>query len=207
MEREKIGTLIKRVREKLGYTQQQLSKAVGVSHVTISQWESGVTSPKAKYIPALAKALRMSVDDLMGIDGNTEAGPDIRGEVPLISWVQAGAWLQMEVRESGVHEMQQTTAKVGPRTFALRVIGDSMTAPYGRSIPDGSIVIVDPDVAPSHGSVVVARLDDSHEATMKQLAIDGGIKYLKPLNPTYPTMQINGNCTIIGVVKQVIQDF
>ena len=55
--------------------------------------------------------------------------------------------------------------------------------------------------------MVVAMLDDSEEATLKQLVIDGGAKYLKPFNNSYPTMPINGNCTIIGVVKQVIQDF
>jgi SOS-response transcriptional repressor LexA len=77
----------------------------------------------------------------------------------------------------------------------------------GKSIPEGSVIIVDPNVPAEHGKVVVARLEESNEATLKQLVIDGGVKYLKPFNSSYPTMPINGNCTIIGVVKQLIQDF
>lgn len=64
-----------------------------------------------------------------------------------------------------------------------------------------------PCIGAEHGKVVVAMLNDSEEATLKQLVVDGGAKYLKPFNNSYPTMPINGNCTIIGVVKQVIQDF
>lgn len=209
MKTELINDRIKRLRIALGFTQQQLAKAAGVSHVTISQWESADTTPKAKYLAGLAKALRVSIDYLIsGIEKDHEPGPDIRGSVPLISWIQAGNWLEMQTGsfESTVHYLH--TAKVGPRAFALRVIGDSMTSyTGGKSIPEGSVVIVDPDLTAEHGKVVVARLDDNAEATLKQLVIDGGQKYLKPFNHNYPMMPINGNCTIVGVVKQVILDF
>ncbi|EEM0128100.1 LexA family transcriptional repressor, partial [Salmonella enterica] len=32
------------------------------------------------------------------------------------------------------------------------------------------------------------------------LVMDAGRKFLKPLNPQYPMIEINGNCKIIGVV-------
>lgn len=206
MKKEKLSQRIRRLRIKLGYSQEQLAKAVGVSDVTISKWEGG-RDPNSKHIPLLAKALRCSEIELLHGAVNVEPGPDISGFVPLISWVTAGAWLEMEVREYAEHSLQPTTAKVGPRAFALRVTGDSMTAMAGKSIPDGSTVIVDPDIVPEHGKIVIARLDDSALATMKQLIIDGGQKFLKPLNPAYPLIPINGNCSIIGVVKQVYQDF
>lgn len=206
MKKEKLSQRIRQLRIKLGYSQEQLAKAVGVSDVTISKWEGG-RDPNSKHIPMLAKALRCSEIELLHGIANVEPGPDISGHVPLISWVAAGAWSEMEVREYANYPMQPTTAKVGPRAFALRVTGDSMTSMVGISIPDGSTVIVDPDIAPEHGKIVVARMDDSASATMKKLVIDGGQKYLKPLNPAYPVMPINGNCTIIGVVKQVYLDF
>ena len=56
------------------------------------------------------------------------------------------------------------------------------------------------------GKVVIARLDDSSEATVKELVIDAGRKYLRPFNSSFPTIPINGNCTIIAVAKQVIQE-
>lgn len=209
MKTELINDRIKRIRTELGYTQQQLAKAAGVSHVTISQWESADTTPKAKYLAGLAKALKVSLDYLIyGLEKNHEPGPAIKGKVPLISWIQAGNWLEIELNLQDHSSHYVHTANVGPRAFALRVIGDSMTSySGGKSIPEGSVVIVDPDIEAVSGKVVVARLDESNEATLKQLVIDGGQKYLKPFNNAYPMMPINGNCTIVGVVKQVVQDF
>lgn len=208
MVKNELGATIKRLRDAQGYTQQQLAKAVGVSHVTISQWEGGITTPKAKYMPNLAKALRVSVNSLMSSDiSNIEPGPSVRGKVPLISWIQAGNWLEMELTDYDYTNFYEHTANVGPRAFALRVIGDSMTSANGRSIPEGSIVVADPDISAEHGKVVIARLDESGATTLKQLVIDGDQKYLKPFNESYRMIPINGNCTIVAVVKQVIQEF
>lgn len=140
---------------------------------------------------------------------NIEPGPDIVGRVPLISWVQAGAWAEViDNHQPGqAEEWRLTTAKVSKNAFALRVKGDSMTNPNGSpSIPEGYIIIVDPYRQAENGDLIVARLDDSMEATFKKLVIDGGLRYLKPLNPAYPVIQINGNCTIVGKVVKVELD-
>lgn len=211
MNKENLNQRIKRLRKLNGYTQKELAKYVGVTHGSISQWESEITSPKGAQIQPLAKALKVDVVELLqgtGFSSNVESGPLITGTVPLISWVQAGAWKEMEevnfVADSA--ERYRTTAKVGPNAFAVRVVGDSMTSNAGRSIPAGAIVIADPDIEAVSGKVVIARLDDSSEATVKELVIDAGRKYLRPFNNSFPTIQINGNCTIIAVAKQVIQE-
>ncbi len=43
----------------------------------------------------------------------------------------------------------------------------------------------------------------SNEATIKKLVIDGPKRYLKPLNPAYPVIEIDSSCTICGVVRKV----
>ena len=137
---------------------------------------------------------------------NVQEGPQLNRErVPLISWIQAGSWQEIsdEFHTGDAEEWRETTANVGPRAFALRVVGDSMTAPVGLSIPDGAIVVIDPDTQPVNGSIVVAKLTDSQEATLKRLVIDGPRRYLKALNPAYPMLEINGNCVIVGVAKKV----
>lgn len=140
------------------------------------------------------------------VESNVKDGPEIKGKVPLINYVQAGAWKEiMDVYEPV--EWIETTITVSSKSFALRVIGDSMTNPVGSpSIPDGFIVIVDPELQPQHGSIVVARLENSNEAMLKQLIIDGPHRYLKPLNPNYRTIEINENCAICGVAKKVQYD-
>jgi len=130
----------------------------------------------------------------------------ITGKIPLITNVQAGMWSESNSNfHPGVaEEWIPTTGKITPRMFAVKVIGDSMTNPYGfPSLPPGVIVIVDTERSPANGDIVIARLDDSAEATIKKLVIDGNQRFLKPLNPQYPVIQINGNCTIIGVADRV----
>ena len=63
-------------------------------------------------------------------------------------------------------------------------------------------ILVDTGKEPKNGSLVVAKLDDTNEATFKKYVIDSGRKFLKPLNPSYPLLPINGNCRIVGVVVE-----
>jgi SOS-response transcriptional repressor LexA len=134
-------------------------------------------------------------------------GNTVHTRVPLISWVQAGEWTEVGFvydYEDDAQEWRETTAIVGSKAFALRVEGDSMTNPYGApSIPEGSIVIIDPDKHADHGSIVVALLEDSNQATLKRLVIDGPMRYLKPLNPAYNAIEIKENCKITGVAVKV----
>lgn len=94
-----------------------------------------------------------------------------------------------------------TTADVGDRAFALRIKGDSMEP----LIPDGYIIVVDPDARAEHGSIVVVR-QNSNEATCKRLIYDGGVPYLKPENTRYPIMEMAQDAVVCGVVRQVILD-
>ena len=200
----------------LGVKGSELARQLGTGRASVSHWRTGQVVPSSENLLKLSKALRCNARWLAsGVgtpEGNVELelGPDLRGKAPLISWVQAGKWkeIDMESLRQSDTVFYQHTANVSDESFALRVKGDSMTSfSGGKSIPEGSVIIVDPNVPAEHGKVVVARLEDSDEATLKQLVIDGGAKYLKPFNNSYPTLPINGNCTIIGVVKQLIQDF
>lgn len=200
----------------LGVKGSELARQLGTGRASVSHWRTGQVVPSGENLLKLSKALRCNARWLAsGVgtpEGNVELelGPDLRGKAPLISWVQAGKWkeIDMESLRQTDTTFYQHTANVSDEAFALRVKGDSMTSfTGGKSIPEGSVIIVDPNMQAEHGKVVVARLEESDEATLKQLVIDGGTKYLKPFNNSYPTMSINGNCTIIGVVKQVIQDF
>ena len=49
---------------------------------------------------------------------------------------------------------------------------------------------------------VVVRMEDSHEATFKQLIVEGDRQYLKALNPDWPKriIEVTANATLCGVV-------
>ncbi|MBO5897209.1 MAG: helix-turn-helix domain-containing protein [Clostridia bacterium] len=71
------GGAIKRLRENKGITQQQLAEKIGVSSKAVSKWETAKGLPDITLIEPLAKALGVSVAELMSgervVNGNTSA--------------------------------------------------------------------------------------------------------------------------------------
>ncbi|OOF25069.1 hypothetical protein BZJ19_10140 [Salinivibrio proteolyticus] len=117
---------------------------------------------------------------------------------PLISSVQAGNWSDIDERDVLSAPRYPCPVPCSPKTFVLKVEGISMEPDF----KEGHLIWVDPNVQPINKSLVVARLDDRNQATFKQLIQEDGLKMLKPLNKEWPEqyVQINGNCTIVGVV-------
>lgn len=206
-------------RKALGLTQADTARLVGVSRVSISQWEKGETSPKGVNLHALAKVLKCDPDWLLNgqgspapqvkeslIDYNVQATPQkLHGGFPLISWVQAGDW--SDIALTSIHEADHypCPVKCSKSTFLLKVVGKSMNPVFN----EGELIFVDPEVQPIDGKYVVARLDDENQATFKQLIIEDGHKFLQAANPNWPTpiQPINGNCTIVGVVISAMRLF
>lgn len=202
---------LKAARRHAKLTQAALADAVGIKQASISELETG-KSQSSTYNASIAKAcgvdavwLETGRGRMLPSESNVEPGPDIKGQVPLISWVQAGSWCEVEdlYAVGDAEEWMPCPTSHGPRTYALRVRGESMFNPHERrSFRDGDIIFVDPDKVAENGSPVIAKLDDSQEATFKQLVIEGEERYLKALNPNWPDriIRINGGATICGVV-------
>lgn len=197
-----LGKRVKEERKKLGYTQIKLSEVSGITQQTLQKIEDGTTK-NPRNIEALAKALQSAPEYLRfgisdNINNNVSPGPDIKSTVPLISWVQAGAWSEInEIRECDAERFMCPVNASG-KTFALRVQGVSMEPKFY----EGDLIFVDPEAECIHGSYVVARLDDNNQATFKQLIIESGHKFLKAANPNWPEQltPINGNCTLVGKI-------
>jgi SOS-response transcriptional repressor LexA len=138
--------------------------------------------------------------------------PSRVGKVPIVSWVQARKWCGgIEIFEPGnAEKWLPCPITHGPRTYALIVRGISMFDPTGAySFKDCDMIFVDPERDAGHRSLVVARLDDEHEATFKQLIIEGDRRMLQALNPSWPNriIPVNGNCSICGVVIGKVESF
>lgn len=71
------GTTIKTLREKQHMTQNELADLIGVSHKTISKWETAKGLPDITLLEPLAKALGISVCELLSgeyiVNGNVSA--------------------------------------------------------------------------------------------------------------------------------------
>jgi DNA-binding XRE family transcriptional regulator len=55
---------IRKLREEARLTQLELANAVGVTPVTVYNWERGKYEPKASQLRALARVFRVSMDDI-----------------------------------------------------------------------------------------------------------------------------------------------
>lgn len=210
--REDLASRLKAAREALKLTQVQLAERSGVSQSDISKIERRATK-KPVGVLALARALGCNpywLESGLGEKSQTENVQPVttRGRVPLISWVAAGNLGEItDMYQPGEAEqwIDAYETQPGEQAFALRVDGDSMTSPYPGevSFPDGSVIIVDPGRACDAGDYVVAKDVQTQKATFKKLVQDGGRWYLKPLNPSYPTIEIDDPA--LRVIGRVVE--
>jgi len=136
----------------------------------------------------------------MRTDANVEPGPEVRGKIPLVSWVQAGSFCEAvdPLMPGDAERWMDCPRDHGPNTYALRVRGPSMEPRFF----DGEIIMVDPAAPADSGRYVIAKKTGSQEATFKQLIRDGGDTYLKALNPQWPEpiIRIDEEWAVCGVV-------
>lgn len=199
-------TLAIRLREQRlakGKTQQEVASAVGMTQQSFQKIEDGRTKSPRK-IQAIADFLECTPQSLLFGTNECSLSRDkktiqrVKGNYPLINWVQAGAWQQIEEYSLMDSKYFPCPVKCSDNTFVLEVRGISMEPTFHQ----GELIFVDPDAEARTGKYIVARLDDENEATFKQLIVEGNQKFLKPANPNWPEqlIAINGNCSIVGVV-------
>lgn len=194
---------------------KDIAALCGVSASAVTQWVNGDSKGlKPENLFALAKATGVSAEWLANGTGEMVAAtsdhfsnvemalqPSRSFSYPEISWVQAGAATEaIELSNIAACEMHSSDAWAGPNGFWLKVMGPSMTSQAGPSFPEGFLILIAPDKEPENGQFVVAKLVDTNEATFKQLIRDAGEVYLKPLNPSFPTIPVDDAWVVVGTV-------
>ncbi|KPW26629.1 Prophage PssSM-03, putative phage repressor [Pseudomonas cannabina pv. alisalensis] len=217
---ESLGQRLQRLRNAAGKSQAALAKLCGWSSQSrVGNYESGTREPTLGDIELMAKALGVPYGVLLiGEDfeasrmptneqSNVEMAeqPTRMYRYPVVSEVAAGAWAEVvEPYPNGYSDRYEATDyKAKGPAFWLEVVGDSMTAPSGTSVPEGMLILVDTGVEARPGKLVVAKVPSSNKATFKKLIEDAGRLYLKPLNPDFKMMPCTDDCKIIGVAVRV----
>lgn len=180
------GNLSRLERGQQGTTPEKLKRIMDVLGIKLAQAGQGMDSPQDTGMSNVQMALQPS-----------------RGskEYPLISWVIAGEWAEScdNFEPGDAETWLASTENAGANGFWLDVRGDSMTCAGNPSFPEGSRILVMPEADLISGKYYVVKLD-SGESTFKQYIEDAGLRYLRPLNPSYRTIQIDGDCKVIGRV-------
>ena len=81
-----IGETIQRLRTKRRLSQEQLAELVGVSRQAVSKWELNTALPDTDKLVPLARALGVSVDELLGNCFEDNGGGPPQPEQKKPSW-------------------------------------------------------------------------------------------------------------------------
>jgi SOS-response transcriptional repressor LexA len=93
--------------------------------------------------------------------------------------------------------------------FAVKIESDAMMDVSGcrKSFYEGDYIIVDPKRTPEAGNYTIALLPRMKEIIFRQYILEGGVKYLKPLNIQYPLETVDKGTVICGTVVGCVRDF
>jgi SOS-response transcriptional repressor LexA len=204
-----LGNRIRALRQDRKLTQGQLGKAIGVSDVTVGYWERDLNVPGGKSLSKLSEFLGVSDTYLLyGKEDESNIAPAPIGalKVPVISYVQAGAWsAECDARNlEGNIDYVLSTGNFSQGTFALKIKGKSMEPEF----VEGDLILVDPELSPHPGDYVVAK-NGEDEATFKKyrargISEDGNEVFeLVPLNDDYAVRSsAKEKFNIIGVLVE-----
>ncbi len=209
--------LAERIKEAIthsGKTQAQIAAETSKSAGAVTQWLDGTTkSLRADTAAALERATGYRATWLVTgkgpklVDAQNVAPADLGSHrIPLISYVQAGAWTGVvdNYQPGDAEDFLLTDLELSGSAFALEIKGDSMLPEFKA----GDRVIIDPNVSPQPGDFVVAKNGDD-EATFKKYRPRGinergeTVFELVPLNEDYPSMR--SDATPIRIVGTMVE--
>lgn len=194
--------------EKIGKGQSQTSQFAGTNPI------KGIGNKVAREIElAFDKPhgwLDLPHDEQNITDGNVSEPIPLKGEfVPVISWVQAGAWTTVEAVPAGTQfeEWLPPNPKCGKNGYGLVVSGESMLPDFRPS----DKIYVNPDFQVSDlktGDLVIVSSEGGKAATFKKLIVETDNMYLQPLNPEWSekAIALEDGCKLVGKVVGLYRD-
>ena len=196
----------------------ELANFVGVSKVNVGLWLNGPTQElEGSNLLKAATYLKVNSRWLAGekapmilekhkLDNNVDLSQKINLEgrpVPVISWIQAGPWTGIDSvpADTEFEEWLPPNKDCGKNGYGLVVKGVSMSPKFE---PEDRIY-VNPDIQTfdlQTDDLVIISCTGETEATFKKLIIEGGEKYLQPLNPNWPEqiIKLTEDCRLVGKV-------
>ena len=222
----KIGEFIKRRREELGLTLEEVGVATGVGKSTVKKWETGfISNMKRDKIDNLAKVLKVSpcvfisdticdYDEAVSSESPNLKSPTITDDVvvfPVIGEIAAGYdEIAVEDWSGETVEVPKSYLRGRDRSefFVLSVHGDSMYPLY----QDGDKVLILRQSTLNRSGDVGAIVYDSEYATLKKIEYVQGEDWLRliPINPNYLPKEITGSdleqCRVLGIPTLLVRE-
>jgi len=202
---------LRELRKKKGLTLEALASYLGVSVVSVSNYEKGKFGMSEDTLIKLSELFGCSIDELLGFNKKYPSNvyplekPIV---LPVYGEIAAGVPLNTNQSPTGEYIYEDTQYGDGNH-IVLRVAGDSMSP----DIVDGSYAIIRCQNYAQPNQIVAVCLDKEFATLKKYIPQTNGSAIFQPINPKYSPIVVSakqfkdGDATIIGVLREVKRKF
>lgn len=174
-----ISQNIKRLRKQAGMTQVELAEKLDVARSTITQWETGWSSPRMGMVQKLAGVFGVTSAEMLAEPTDLPDGAMLPSDArpayaPLLGRVHAGDACEPDVIDDRI-PIPYEVREAHPCGYFLEVEGGCMSRVY----PEGCHIYIDPRQQPRNGSVAVVSIDGA-DYVMRRLYNTGRTVVLSP---------------------------
>lgn len=181
-----------------------LSFQTGVPVATIFRMKNKDNNPTISSVEPIANFFRVDIDDFLYEDLSSEAYQNKKkiGKLKYIPLVNLGDVKKIPLNFSG----EIYCGAVGllhDNSFAITVNSKSLEPIFSEN----STLIIDPKIHPKDGDYVFCVLENDKLPVLRQIFIDGGSYFFKPININYGDMKCIKKFEIIGVIVKSIESY
>lgn len=203
---DQFCSILKTLRKQQKITQDELAKLLGVGKTTVSNYETGYSSPDKDNIIKMASIFNVSIDYLLGRVSAKEGAESashfmlhkntVMMQIPIFGMIQNTSFLQTKENIIDYVDLPKDYLGNG-EYFGYRMYGDSMNL---NKINDGDYVLIRRQSYVDNGDLALVLI--KQEATIRRYYQQGKYITLMPAsnNPAHqPTFYETGyEVTILG---------
>lgn len=174
-------------------TSVDLARKADISQSYVIEIESGKKNPSLEVLSRIARALDVSLSEILsGATAPSHVPPKYR-YVPVINHVSCGEWMDVGDLDSppGFGADYELTDSSDPNAFFVLASGDSMV---GGRIEEGDFLLVSPNMRCDNGDIVLAKSEDG--IMVKRYLAKGDDVVLEALNPAYEPILMKGRADL-----------
>lgn len=200
---------IKKLREELHMTQQELADKLGGAKSTIAMYENETRKPSMEVLIKLSEIFDCSIDYLLG--KSDIKNPDLKDNlflIPIVGKVAAGKPILADENIEGYLPidpfMYHLTSPDG--FFFLQIQGESMN----KLIKNGSYALIKKQDYAEDGDVIVAIVNGDNEVTVKRYKqLNNQFVMLEPVSEdsSFQPITIDLKTTKFSIIGKVVGDF
>ncbi|GGI82721.1 LexA family transcriptional regulator [Legionella impletisoli] len=183
-------------------TESKVAQDLNIPVMTIRRLLSGeTTDPRVFTLKTLADYFNVTIDNLLEQNESGTYRLSYQAKplfIPVFDWSNAANYDQINLQtwESWIPVTLGGKENISPKAFAL----ESRPSMYPR-FQQGTIFVIDPELTPLDGDIVLINILHDQELTLRELLIDPPLWQLHSINNATPPLNFaKEEHQVIGVV-------